>query len=431
MSGLNALIDNYFENGLKRTRTSHNDDHPITGLILIWPHEQANLGKLEESSLSKGVFFLHKRSNDDSFNFSAAKDKILEYAKTSSAFFRFYLKEPNWNEIKSLQREKIVIYNEVLSKKIDTEDVSKTSRILENYALVHASTMVLLKENDFHLGVGIEELDEQITESYLEEYIPAIVKIKAKKGHYSKEEKPSADYGMSLEDMEAQLVQVIDDLSLKDMMTKITFPRHEGEPALGFQVTAWKSRFSKLFESCKTSTAYFVHRTADKNWFLRETFGPKEGKYAKLKAYIIKNKDCPKLLFSVILNKIQPELPNVVLSSEGNVDLKSLLDKKLKDAKSLEEGEPPENAEHQDEALADAKSLEEGEPPQIAEHQDKTLADAQPKPMLMENDDVPSTSLLPSANVNDGNVKGKDRKIACVEPRKTKREKRAPKKLDM
>ena len=216
MSGLNALIDNYFENGLKRTRTSHNDNHPITGLILIWSHEQANLGRLEESSLSKGVFFLHTRSNDDSFDFLAAKDKILEYAETSSAFFRFYLKEPNWNEVKSLQREKIVLYNEVLSKKINTEDVSKASRILENCALVHASTMVLLKENDFHLGVGIEELDEQITRSYLEEYIPAIVKIKAKKGHYSKEEEPSADDGMSLEDMEAHLVQVIDDLSLKD-----------------------------------------------------------------------------------------------------------------------------------------------------------------------------------------------------------------------
>ena len=135
----------------------------------------------------------------------------------------------------------------------------------------------------------------------------------------------------------------------------------------------------------------------------------KEGKYSKFKAYIIKNKDCPKLLFSAILNKIQPELPNVVLSSEGNVDLKSLLDKKLKDAKSLEKGEPPE----------------------IAEHQEETLADAQPKPTLMESDDVPSTSLLPSANVNHGNVKEKDRKIACVELRKTKQEKKAPKKLDM
>ena len=320
--GLNNFLDQMYQNSLpKTTQSKHTCDKPQTGLLLVFPNEHVKLKELDVTTLTKVVFLYHQKNTVD---FKTRQDNILSLENSASSIFLTYLKPPKWENLLKLQVEKIEIYKEQLAEKFDIQSIDNP-RILNNFSLVHASTLEWVKDSKFNLDADV---DEVLTRYFVDICIPKLLEIIASK---KTDTKPDCKE-ITQDEMIDLMGSKIEYMGLKDILNSITFLNRDGINQVAFNISFWRKDFIGLFtgtnslQNCSfAKRVVFLHKDSKSFWYRRNVSEDVFGKTCRANAYLLPNENVPLNIWKNVVIKLQDILPDLD-ENDQTMNIKLCLD---------------------------------------------------------------------------------------------------------
>ena len=313
---MNFFLDSYYEGKIAKTGASSkkpSGDVPSCGVLFIWPHESACLDGASVTSMTKGLYIVHRKNSDFSFeDFAKLEKEWKEKAVSGPSIFNTLLQKIDLKKLCRKVEEIMVTYHKHLIEAGYTKDaLNEAHRLVYQYALVQAAVGQWKENTGFLIST------DDVETYFLDVCIPYILELlqKKKSGHNHDIKK-----GTSAED---QLISKIRGLTDKALLYNIGI-YHDNEPVFGFSLNLAST--SKAVETYLTSISTeksikaVLSLDSEEMWYKRKADGHIYGKSKRIVLLL-----CPVSVLSegirnILKTRLEAIIPNCEsLDLTGNV----------------------------------------------------------------------------------------------------------------